>query len=377
MPRALVIGGTGPTGPYVVRALHERGYETTVLHGGQHEVEFDVPDVEHIHTDPHFRETLEPAVAGRVYDVVVAQYGRLRVVADVFAGRTERLIAIGSATGIFADEHDERWGALGRPAVIRDASEVYVDSPDVDKLRFRMVESMRILMDHHAKGHYKATYIGYPLLYGPRQPKPLEWTIVRRLLDGRDRLIIADGGLKLETRVYAENAAHGVAVVLDNPDVASGKRYTVAEREVFSLARRIRFIAAYLDRDLDLVDMPYELAWPCHPLWRNRREHLLTDGAMIREELGYQELVTAEIATTRTIDWLMEHRPVARGELEQQVGDPFDYDAEDALIDRWVRARDTLGPVVVNLPTRRHAYRHPKAPGERWGSPEDEPNTAG
>src|SRR5476649_134315 len=50
-PRALVIGGTGPTGPFVVEGLHRRGFDVTILHGGQHEVEFAVPNVRHIHED--------------------------------------------------------------------------------------------------------------------------------------------------------------------------------------------------------------------------------------------------------------------------------------------------------------------------------------
>jgi NAD(P)-dependent dehydrogenase (short-subunit alcohol dehydrogenase family) len=43
--RALVIGGTGPTGPYVVEGLDHRGFDVTILHGGQHEVDFAVGDV--------------------------------------------------------------------------------------------------------------------------------------------------------------------------------------------------------------------------------------------------------------------------------------------------------------------------------------------
>jgi nucleoside-diphosphate-sugar epimerase len=34
--KALVIGGTGPTGPYVVEGLLQRDYEVTIMHGGFH-----------------------------------------------------------------------------------------------------------------------------------------------------------------------------------------------------------------------------------------------------------------------------------------------------------------------------------------------------
>src|SRR5680860_437399 len=112
-PTALVIGGTGPTGPYVVEGLHHRGFDVTILHGGQHEVEFAVPDVRHIDVDPPLSETLEAGSGAATYDLVVAQYGRLLIISDVFKGRTERLVAIGGATALFAGDEDERWGATG------------------------------------------------------------------------------------------------------------------------------------------------------------------------------------------------------------------------------------------------------------------------
>ena len=56
-------------------------------------------------------------------------------------GRTERLIAIGGATGIFAGEDDPRWGGLGRPALFSDTSEVYERDLDRNKIGARMVET--------------------------------------------------------------------------------------------------------------------------------------------------------------------------------------------------------------------------------------------
>jgi nucleoside-diphosphate-sugar epimerase len=69
--RTLVIGGSGPTGPYIVQGLLERGHRVTIFHGGQHKVDLGT-DVEHLHGDPHFKDSLEDLIAGRGYDVVVA-----------------------------------------------------------------------------------------------------------------------------------------------------------------------------------------------------------------------------------------------------------------------------------------------------------------
>src|SRR5258708_32752584 len=95
MKKALIIGGTGPSGPFLVNGLRDRGFVVTILHRGTHEIPEIGPEIEHIHADPHFRETLDPAIAGRTFDVVIATYGRIRVIAEAFAGRTPQFIGIG------------------------------------------------------------------------------------------------------------------------------------------------------------------------------------------------------------------------------------------------------------------------------------------
>jgi nucleoside-diphosphate-sugar epimerase len=369
MPEALVIGGTGPTGPKVVAGLVARGFRTTILHGGQHEVEFAVPGIEHIHEDPHFEETLRRGLGDRTFDLVVAQYGRLRIVADVLAGRTERLVAVGGATGIYGGEADLRWGGMGRPALFPDSTEIFASestSAPVDKIGVRMVQAMDRLFDHHARGSYSASYVTYPVNYGPRNPGPYDWSIIRRALDGRRRVVIADGGMRLESRVYSPNAANAVLLVIDNPDIAAGKRYSVADRYTFTMRQRIEFIGAHLGREFELVDMPYDVAWAAHPYWRRMRDHKLCESTIIRQELGYHEEVEPDAALAATIDWLVANPPEPGGEAERQVGDPFDYVREDELIERWLGLRATLGNVDNPLPDAGHQYRHPKAPGEAW-----------
>ena len=371
-PRALVIGGTGPTGPFVVEGLHERGYDVTILHGGQHEVEFAVPGVRHIHEDPHFREGLERGIGDQVFELVVAQYGRLRIVADVFAGRTERLIAIGGATGIFAPEGDERWGLGGKPALFPDSSTVYVRDAGEDganKIGLRMVEAMEAVFEHDAAGAYSATYIGYPVNYGPRSPGPYDWSVIRRVLDGRARFAIADGGLKIDSRIYTANAAAAVLLAVDEPVRAAGRRFSVADENAFTMRQRIEAIARHLGRELELVDMPYELAWPCHPLWRHVRGHRLTGSGEIRAQLGYRDPVGPDEALATSVDWLLANPPEPGGELERQIADPFDYAREDELIERWRAASEGLGEIDAQLPEQGHQYRHPKQAGEAWQVP--------
>jgi nucleoside-diphosphate-sugar epimerase len=368
--RALVIGGTGPTGPFVVEGLADRGYEVTILHGGQHEVEFSVPDVRHLHADPHFTETLDRGLAGEgKFDLVIAQYGRLKVIAQSLAGRTERLVAVGGATGIYAGDGDARWGGLGRPALFPETTEILnrdKSASGMAKIGLRMVQAMDALFEGHDRGDYSATYIGYPLNYGPRNPGQYDWSVIRRLLDGRRRLVIADGGSKLESRVLSENAARAVLLVVDKPGPAAGQRYSVADRYVYSMRQRIKYIAACLNTEVELVDMPYDAAWPCHPLWRHNRGHQLCQSTRIRDELGYRETVEQDVGLERSIEWLAANRPEPGGQVEQQLGDPFDYPREDALMAEWLDATARFGDRDPRLPEARHQYRHPKKPGEAW-----------
>ena len=361
---ALVIGGTGPTGPGVVEGLLERDFDVAILHGGHHEV--DLPSgVRHIHTDPHWPETLRDALGSARFDLVVAQYGRLAVTAEVFAGRAERLIAIGGAHGSLAHEDDARWGPLGRPAMVGEGEEHLQRDASRGALGVKMAAAEMALFDAHRRGAFEATLLAYPVVYGPRQVAPHEWCIVRRLLDGRRRIVVADGGIRLESRLYTEHAVHAVMLAVDHREVADGRKFVVTDDQVFTMRQRIAFVASRLGVDIELVDMPYAMATPCHPYWRHGPDHRLRSNAQIRQQLGYSDTTTAPEALGNTVDWLVEHPPVPGGAEEARLGDPFDYAGEDDLMERWDDLRRRLPSDATPFrPT--HAYRHPRRRDERW-----------
>lgn len=368
----LVVGGTGPTGPFVVDGLIDRGWDVTVLHSGQHEVEFK-REIEHIHTDVHFRETFEAGLGTRHWDLVVLSYGRLKLAAEVLRGHCDRLVALGGATGTAAAPDDPGWGPMGPPALIDEAGTVVETDPQRNSFGFRMAQAEQALFDAHCAGHFEVTYVGLPILYGPRQPGPQDWSIVRRALDGRRRFVIADGGIKLETRCYTENAAHAILLAVDRPEAARGRKFTVSDEHVYTMRQRIEAIGRHLGHAFEFVDMPYELARPCHVLWRNARGHRIRDTRLIRDVLGYQDPVSADEAVRRTVDWLLANRPEPGGEAEHQLGDPFDYAREDALIDRWLAWRGQMPDPDYPLPPPAHIYRHPKRPNETWARPAEAP----
>lgn len=366
---ALVVGGTGPTGPDVVGGLVTRGYDTAIFHSGRHEI--DLPgEVEHIHGDAHFTETIEEALGDREFDVVVAQYGRLQLLSEHFRGRTAHMVAIGGAMGAVAAPEDPRWGPMGRPALVREERRFLKENPEPDRLGFKIAEAARSFLAVGAEGGYRATYVAYPILYGPRQPGCPEWAIVRRLLDGRSRIILPDGGRRIESRAYIGNVAAAPLLALDNPEVAAGNTYLVTDREAYTVRQRVEFMAQHLGVDVELVDLPYDLATPAHPLYRHGPEHRMTTSDRIRTDLGYTEVHSTDEALAQTVDWLKASDAETIAEIEQQLSDPFDYAAEDDVLSWWDQALASA-PEGPGGFTYSHMYRHPKQPGQNWAPAKD------
>ena len=365
--KALVIGGTGPSGPYIVNGLLERGYEVTILHGGQHEVEFMQP-VEHIHTDPHFAETLAPALAGRTFDIVLATYGRMRIIAGLLKGKTGRFIGAGGSS-VYAHRSDPRWGPLGQPVQVPE------DSPRCDdaagpKFNHLMWVTEEAVMKAHREGHYNATYFRYPLLYGPHSPANPEWSIVRRILDGRKQLVIAANGF-LKRRGYAQNVAHALLLAVDKPAASSGQFYNIRDEQQYTQRQYVDFIARHLRHEWDVVEAPPVLA---HRVYKGGTA-TLRDGVVefdiskVKTQLGYRDVVTPGEALAASVDWLMANRPQPGGELERQLGDPFAYATEDELIAACKTSYAAAQGVTFPDMQLGHMYRHPKKPGDSWAPP--------
>jgi nucleoside-diphosphate-sugar epimerase len=361
---ALVIGGTGPSGPHIVNGLIERGLEVTVLHGGQHEVEFVQP-VEHIHADPHFSETLASALERRSFDLVIATYGRMRIIADLLRGRTQRFIGVGGSA-VYAHHDDPRWGPLGPPVLVPEDSP-RCDDPSGPKFNHLMWVTEETVMRAHREGHYNATYFRYAMLYGAHAPANPDWSIVRRVIDGRKRLIIAANGV-LKRRGYARNMAHALLLAVDKPAESSGEIYNIRDAHQHTERQRARCIAAHLGRDCEIVEVPPALALRAYKggSAKPREWTMEYDIGKITAQLGYHDVVSPAQALVESVDWLMANRPDPGGELERQLGDPFAYAAEDAMLDAYEAGYASADAVQFPEMQLGHMYRHPKQPGEAW-----------
>ena len=327
--KALVIGGTGPTGPGVVNGLIERGYEVSILHTGRHEVDTIPAHVEHIHTNPFRVEEVEEALGDRTFDVVYAMYGRLRDLAPYFVGRTGQFLAVGGVPAYKGFVRPHLNFPEGMLVPVRETAERAVHDEN-DKVA-KIVATEDIVFTHHPE----ATMFRYPLIYGPGQIVPREWTIVRRLIDGRRRFIVADGGLDLRTASYGPNAAHAL-VLAAGQDVAAGTAYNISDEHVLTGYQTIQVLGAALDCEVEIVSMPSHLATPARPFMGHEHAlHKLTVSDALIHELGYRDVIPVTEALAITARDLRDH-PVERGSItEQRLQDPFDYATEDSLVESY------------------------------------------
>ena len=360
--KALVVGGTGPTGPFLVQGLLQRGYQVTILHRGTHEVAEIPPEVEHIHADPHFLDTLTQALTGRTFDLVIATYGRLRFVAAALVGKTSRFIGIGGTPGYRGLLVPEATFPTGlQVPTPEDAPQV--ESTEEHRFAALITQTEREVMAHHQHGHYCVTLFRYPLLYGPYQVYAPEWSVIRRILDKRPYLILPDGGLTLLTRGYAANMAHAVLLAVDQPESSAGQIYNCGDEQVLTLRQWVEIITRTMNYKWEIVALPDAVAHPARFLipFQGPSYHQMMDLTKIKVELGYRDLVPVTEALPRTVRWYLEHPPAPTAVRTHH--DPFDYAAEDALVTLFREALQHMQAIPFPRSSVYHSYPHPRTPG--------------
>ena len=360
--RALVVGGTGPTGPYIVNGLLERGFDVAIFHRGTHEIDEIPPTVEHIHGDPHFLETIEESLDGRTFDLAIATYGRIRLLAQALQGKVGRFISVGGVAAYRGYLEPGRLCPAGMPSPLPEDAAV-VDDEHEHRFSWLIAQTERAVFEYHPD----AAHFRYPYVYGPRQLIPREWSVVRRLRDGRRHLIVADGGLSLVTHGFAGNLAHSVLLAADQAAASAGQIYNCGDDEQYTTAQIIELIARKMGVDFELVNLPHELARSANLFGDGMStHHRFMDTQKIRAQLGYHDICRVPDALGLTVDWLLEHAPEPGGDVEQRLQDRFDYAGEDRLIEAWRTASSAVGSIPIAEATERpHPYAHPKKPGER------------
>ena len=219
------------------------------------------------------------------------------------------------------------------------------------------------MLEHHPR----ATVFRYPMIYGPNNARPAEWSIVRRVRDGRPHMVLPDGGVQIHTRCAARNAAAFVLVAVDEPDVAAGQIYNCGDPTSWSMREWAESIATLMGAELAMIAIPSEIAIEAattlQPLGNTTAAHCIVSIEKAQRELRWQPVVQPIDALQELLSWY-ESQPDFDASTSPSFTDRFDYETEDALIAAYQRAVGTITDTVEqHAAPPVHSMPHPAEAG--------------
>lgn len=333
--RILIIGGTGFSGPHVVRRLVNMEHEVILFHRGQ--TEADLPGgVQHIPGDREHLANLANELVSLAPQIVLDMIPRTeqhaRTVMDIFTGVAQRVIAISS---------QDVYRAYGRLINIEPGPIEPIPLTEESPLRQKLYPYRERLDPSHRLYHYDkilaeqvfmgnaelpGTILRYPMVYGPRDSQHRLFQYLKRMDDNRPAIVLEQGMAHWRwTKGYVENMAAAVALAITD-ERATGQIYNVGEDEALSEAEWVKAIGVAAGWSGEVVIAPRDRVPEHLAPDINTAQHLVVDTARIRQELGYTEPVSRDEALRRTVAWERAHPP------EEIDAKAFNYAAEDALL---------------------------------------------
>jgi nucleoside-diphosphate-sugar epimerase len=329
--RVLIIGGTGLSGPFLVRELLEPGHRMMLFHRGTNAQ--NVPaGVEQIIAPMHIGATPDRyhlrafASQFRAFapEVVVHMIAFKREDAEIFI-ETFRGVARRAVVASSSDVY-RVMGILNRtetgPPVPVPIDE---DGPLREKLSIHGERAEKRWVEQVVLSHPElaATVLRFPAIYGPGSYRRNDW--IKRMLDDRPAILIGKGEARFRfTHSYAEDVGHAMALAVVN-DRAAGRIYNVGERDTPTERQRLEDfarVAGYAGRIVEVDDerMPGGDGLPFPD------QDWLLDTRRIRDELRFAEVSSYEFGIRATIDWQKSHPNLNLNPRD------FDYAAEDAFL---------------------------------------------
>ncbi|NND96674.1 MAG: NAD-dependent epimerase/dehydratase family protein [Pirellulaceae bacterium] len=324
--RVFLIGGTGFTGPTLVRQLLDRGHDVSFLHRGQTQDERTNGAREFI-ADRKVGLQLASAIAEAAPDIVVDM---IPFTADdaihtqrACKGVAKRVIALSSIDVYLAfgriqntEPGPLQLTPLTESSALRETNQP--NGSDNDKIAVEIA--------YMNDADLISTILRLPAIYGARDPHRRLRGYLKRMDDGRKKILlgstIADWKF---SRGYVENVAHAIVLAVER-DVAGGETYNVAEPQAMTELEFVRAIGKAAGWQGDVKVLP-DSQMPKHLQHEvNFQQNWDVDSTKIRKTLGYAETVDTDEAIRRTVQWERDNPPDV---------EPFDYDyaEEDRAID--------------------------------------------
>lgn len=308
--RVLVLGGTGLSGPFLVRRLDELGHEVTIFHRGQHEA--DLPaGVRRIHGtlgDPP--EELRRLASDVVVHMWAMTEGDAKSFLALFRGAAGRAVVISSGDVYRAYGRLQRAESgppdltpIAEDGPLRESRYPYAgQATDESSAWMRQYDKILVEEALLAQAELPVTILRYPAVYGPgdRYHRFRGWL---RQMEAGSEIPLQDTYARWRwTHGYVENVAEAAALAAIDPRPGS-RVYNVGEVETPSIAERIGELGRAIGWEGRVTPVPADELAPEQRMPQDFSHHLVMDSSRIRRELGFRELVSRAEGLHRTIEW--------------------------------------------------------------------------
>ncbi len=337
--RILVLGGTRFIGLHAVRRLVALGHDVHVFHRGNSMDNLPDP-LTHIIGDRANIADIIPQFDKLKPDVVINMIGLDEQDGEsqfqMFQNKIGRYVVISSAD-VYRAYDRLRLADPGAP----DPTPLTEQSPLRDKLypyradckgpEDRLYNYDKILLERALMADADAmpvTSIRLPMVYGPLDYQRRTHPYLKRMMDGRKQIILSKEQAQWHgLRGYVEDMAEAIALCA--LDTRKGHHiYNAADRVCLTEREWVEAIADANSWNGEILELP-ETSLPDSlkdPMDWNQDWAL--DSTLIRQELGYSELVPQKESMVRTVQWQSANMP-AEFDTKQ-----FDYNAEDEVLAR-------------------------------------------
>lgn len=338
MRSAIVVGGTGFVGRHVARRLADGGWDVTVASRGETPMPDEASDLRHVTFDRSVPGALATAL-GSGTDVLVDTIPYEPSDAEqLLSGKDLVGSVVAISTGsVYADDEgrtlDEATSEAtfpDFPTPIRETQRRAVPGDATYSTKKVAIEDALL-----EQTDFPATVIRPCAIYGPGDTQCREWFFIKRILDGRPFILLADEGKSIFhttsvhnlaelVRLAAESPVHG-AFNCGDPDPPDVRRIAASIAE----AMRHSWEEVLLPREM-LAEKVARTPWSGWHPW-------LVSMDKAETELGYRPVTTYDDAVGETVGWVIETtrdrdwREVLP-KAADYLGDRFDYDAENDVI---------------------------------------------
>lgn len=338
--KAFILGGTGLIGRALVSEMLAGGWTLTV--SSRTGLPADVTwgdDVEHVVFDRNtqaFQDVLASEHDAFI-DIVAYESGAARQLADL-GDRVGSLIVI-STMSVYADDHARSMDEAERPEDFPDLPQPIPESQRTVRAGPATYSTKKVAIEESLleAATVPVTIVRPGMIYGPGDRSSREWFFVKRVLDGRQRVVLAYEGATPVSVIASRNLAELIRLAADTP---ATRILNAADPEPQTARSIAQSISNLLDHDWEEVLL--EGPSPQEPIgetpWSTPRPFVI-DIRNAQEDLGYQGGVKYDDALKETCEWLMS--ATARSEWPEILpnshkyyGSLFAYPAEDEFLSR-------------------------------------------